>query len=169
MTALNLKGTHITKFDANPPDIVNAREHGGVVKYVGDGLDVPILPLNSVVILAKLPADARVLSLKFASTDLGTTGEIDIGIYRKTREGAYAVAHTGSEDAFAEDVDVNAAAVALTEYRFSALANDTLNKPLWALAGLSARPEYNDMYIGISVPEVTTAAGKVAIQVLYTE
>lgn len=159
-------GTHITKFDANPPTPVNARQHGGVVKYIGDTFELADTANGEFAIVAKLPIDSMLVSLKAAFDDLGTAGTVDIGFYRKAVDGTYVVVDA---DAIANNLDVNSAAVALTEYRFSVKGIETMNQSIWELAGLSARPAYTDMYIGLTTDTGTTAAGTATIQVLYTE
>ena len=36
---------------------------------------------NTVIVLARVPVDAKVTSIKFWSDDLGTTGDINCGLY----------------------------------------------------------------------------------------
>lgn len=160
------KGTHITDFDATPPDVVKSRLHGGVLKAAVDTTAHSTLGAGDIHHVFKLPIDAIIHSLKFASDDLGTTGTVDIGIYKKNVDGTYSAV---DDNAFADAIDVNAAAVALTEYRFSAKNINTANQKLWELAGLSARPSYEDMYISLTFDAATTAAGDTTLMVQYTE
>lgn len=160
------KGTNITNFDATPPAVVNARLHGGVLKAIVDTIELPDTANADDAILAKIPVDAVLFSLKLASDDLGTAGTIDIGFHKKNADGTYTAVDA---DAIANNIDVNAAAVALTEYRFSVKGIETAMQPAYTLAGLSARPDYNDLYISVTTDTGTTAAGTVSLQVLYTE
>lgn len=159
-------GTHITKFDATPPATVNARQHGGLVKYIGDTFELADSANADFAIVAKLPVDSMLVSLKAAFDALGTAGTVDIGFYKKNADGTYAVVDA---DAIANNLAVSTTAVALTEYRFSVKGIETMNQSVWELAGLSARPAYTDMYVGLTTDTGTTAVGTATVQILYTE
>jgi len=160
------KGTHITDFDSKPFDTVNARLHGGVLKAAVDTFTLTDTADGDVAHVFKLPIDAILHSVKFACDDLGTAGTVDIGFYKKNADGTYTAVDA---DALANNIDVNSAAVSLTEYRFSAKDIDTANQALYTLAGLSARPAYEDLYISLTTDTGTTADGTVTMQVQYTE
>lgn len=160
------KGNHITNFDATPFTSVNSRLHGGVLKAAVDVFELGDTANDDAHIVFKLPIDATLLSVKMAADDLGTGGTINIGFHKKNSDGTYTAVDV---DAIASAIDVNAAATGLTEYRFEAAAIDTADQPAWELAGLSARPAYGDIYLSISTPAGTTAAGTVAMQIQYTE
>lgn len=160
------KGTHVTNFDAKPPLTVPSRQHGGVVKYAGDTLELADTANNDTAVIIKLPIDAVIQSIKFACDDLGDAGTVDITFFYKNADGTYTEIADGL---IANGIDVNAAAVSLTEYRFSVKNINTVNQSAWELAGLSARPAYGDIYLGVTTDTGTTAAGTVTMQVLYTE
>lgn len=159
-------GNHITNFDATPPNSVNSRLHGGVLKAAVDQFELADTADDDNHIVFKITVDSILHSVKMATDDLGTAGDIDIGFYYKAADGTYTIIDV---DAIASAVDVNAAATALTEYRFEAAGIETADQPAWELAGLSAKPAYEDIYIGISTVEGTTAVGTVAMQIQYTE
>lgn len=160
------KGTHITNFDATPKTAVNARLHGGVLKAAVDQFELGDTADGDIHHVFKLPVDAIIHSVKMAADDLGTAGTIDIGFYKKNSDGTYTAVDA---DAIASAIDVNAAATGITEYRFEAAAIETADQPAYELAGLSARPDYADIYLSLTTPTGTTAAGTVAIMVQYTE
>lgn len=160
------KGTHITDFDSTPFDSVNARLHGGVVKAAVDTFELADTANGDFALVFKLPIDAILHSIKFASDDLGAAGTVDIGFYRKKADGTYVAVDA---DAIANNIDVNTAAVSLTEYRYSVKGIETATQPLYTLAGLSARPEYAELYIGLTTDTGTTAAGTVTMYAQYTE
>ena len=159
-------GTHITKFDATPPETVNSRQHGGVIKGCVDSFELADTANDDAHIVFKLPIDAILYSVKMAADDLGTAGTIDIGFFKKDNDGTYSAVDV---DAIASAIDVNAAATGLTEYRFEAADINTALENCWELAGLSARPAYEDIYLGISTPAGTTAVGTVTMQIQYAE
>ena len=160
------KGNHVTNFDSTPPLTVNSRQHGGVVKYAGDTLELADTANNDTAVLIKLPIDAVIQSVKFACDDLGTAGTVDITFFYKNSDGTYTEI---SDGLIANGIDVNAAAVGLTEYRFSVLNINTVNQSAWELAGLSARPAYGDIYIGVTTDTGTTSAATITLMVQYTE
>jgi hypothetical protein len=160
------KGTHITNFDATPFNSVNSRLHGGVVKNITDAFELADTANADFAIVAKLPVDAIIKSIKFACDDLGTAGTVDIGFYTKAADGTYTAVDA---DAIANNIDVNAGAVALTEYRYSVKGIETANQAAYTLAGLSARPDYTDIYVGLTTDTGTTQAGTVLIDIDYKE
>lgn len=160
------KGTHITNFDSLPPAAVNSKLHGGVLKTAVDTFELADTANGDIAHVFKLPIDAVLHSVKFASDDLGTAGTVDIGFYRKANDDTYVVVDA---DAIANNIDVNAAAVALTEYRYSVKGIETATQELWQLAGLSARPSYGDIYVSLTTDTGTTTAGTVTMYVQYTE
>lgn len=160
------KGTNVTNFDTTPRSTVNSRLHGGVVKSIVDASELGDTANDDSHILAKLPIDAVLKSVKFACDDLGAAGTVDITFFKKNADGTYTELADGS---IANGIDVNAAAVALTEYRYSVKGIETAMQPAYTLAGLSSRPAYNDIYIGLTTDTGTTAAGTVLIDISYTE
>lgn len=160
------KGTSITNFDSTPFTSVNSRVHGGVIKGIVDTFEFADSANADVGIIAKLPIDAVIYSLKMGFDDLGTAGTVDIGLFKKNADGTYTAVDA---DAFANNIDVNTAAVAMTEYRFSVFGIESAMKSTWELAGLSARPAYEDLYVGITTDTGTTAVGTVSTQILYAE
>ena len=124
---------------------------------------------NSILPFFKIHVDANISSLRFASDDLGTTGDINIGFYPGTIAAASLLeANAVDEDALASAIDVNAAAVALTEIRYQVKAIETVQKKAWELAGLSARPVYDTFWVAGTLSEATTAAGDVILVCHHT-
>lgn len=160
------KGTHITKFDSTPTETVNSRFHGGLLKASVDVFELADTANDDAHIVFRLPVDAVIHSVKMATDDLGSSGTVSIGFYKKDTDGSYTAVDV---DAIASLIDVATAATVLTEYRFEAAAIDTALEPAYELAGLTARPAYGDLYIALTTPTGTTAVGTVALQVTYTE
>ncbi len=161
------KGTHITDFDSNPPDVVNARLHGGVIKRVKDAFEIADTANADSVILFRLPIDAVVDRVYFGCDDL-TSGTVDIGVYKKNNDGTYTAV---DDDCFASAIALGSGAVAVTDVTYEAgatLIADAM-QPLWERANLSARPEYGDLYIALTTDTGTGATGTVYVEVVYTE
>ena len=160
------KGNHITDFDSQPADVVNSRLHGGVLKHARDQFELTDTANGDIAHVLKLPIDAVIPSIKFASDDLGTAGTVDIGFYKKNDDGTYSAVDA---DAIANNIDVSSAAVSLTEYRYSAKGIETANQTAWELAGLSARPAYGELYLSLTTDTGTTADGTVLLECTYLE
>lgn len=102
----------------------------------------------------KLPVDARVISVRFGCDDLGTAGTIDLGLFR--RDGLNSSTFTVvNANCIANNIDVATAAVATAER----LVVANLGQRAWQIAGLSARPDYDHLFVGITTDTGTTAAG----------
>lgn len=160
------KGTHITAFDTTPSDYVNSRVHGGYVKGAVDTFELADTANGDDHIVFRIPLDSVLLSVKMAADDLGTGGTINIGFHKKNSDGTYTAI---DDDAIASAIDVSAAATGLTEYRFEAADINTANQKAWELAGLSDRPDYQDIYVSITTPVGTTSVGTVTMQIQYME
>ena len=157
-----LKGTHLTKFDATPPDVVEARLHGGNPRHYRDAFEIGNTDSADVTIMFRVPIDEVPVSLKFAHDDL-TSGTLEIGLYRREDDGTYTVEDA---DAFASALALGGGAVALTEILFEAGATriDKGIQSMWEWAGLSARPDYADIYVVITHTVGTGADGTFLLQ-----
>jgi len=162
----NYLGKNITKFDAKPAVAVDARLHGGYNKGAVDTFELAATSDDDTVMVFRLPVEAIVKSLKFGCDDLGTAGVVSLGLFTKGNDGDYKVVKA---DAFADDVDVNSAAVPMTEMRFEKANISTITDTAWQLAGLTKRPAYSDLYVGITVTTGTTATGTVSLEIVYSE
>lgn len=161
------KGTHITNFDATPPAVVNARLHGGVVKKCVDAFEIADTGNGDYYILFRLPIDAVLDKIELACDNL-TSGAIDLGFYTADGDGTYTVV---SVDCLADGVSLGSGAIALTDYTYNDAATDISKamQPIWQRAGLSARPAYGDLFIGLTTATGTGATGTVLVKVYYTE
>lgn len=126
--------------------------------------------IHGLLVFYKIPVDANIQSLKLASDDLGSTGTLDIGFYPSTKlpeNLVYGDAVGSGTATIASAIDVNAAAVAMTEYRYSVPNIDTTGKKAWELAGLSAKPSYSHFWVAAHAAAATTAGGTVASTCAY--
>ncbi len=161
----NTLSTNLTNYAATPPLVINGRLDGGLSKRNFDTVEAPVLSINDTVMLARVPVDAVLGSIQLATDDLGTTGILDYGFYKRNADGTFTAVLAA---AIATGLDVNAAAVAFTERRFSVLDINTVQKQAWELAGLSVRPSYDYLYIGLVATTATTAIGTVSQKLEYT-
>lgn len=115
---------------------------------------------NCVMVFFKIPVDANIISMGFASDDSGTTGLVNVGLYPGNLDPAALVdTQAVDEDCIGTVIDVNTAAVARTEIRYETLNIDTCGKKAWELAGLSARPAYGDFFVCATTAAAFTATG----------
>lgn len=160
----NTNATAITLLEQTPPKQPHSKLFGGKAHKMVQTVEAPILALNDTVTVFRIPVDCVIHSLKFASDDLGTTGDLNVGFSRTLTDGGAAV----DADALATAIDVNAAAVALTEIRYEVKGIETAEQEAWQLAGLSARPTYGQFDIVLTASEATTAAGTITMYLEYT-
>lgn len=156
-----LKGTHVTDFDSTPFDVVRSRLHGGNTKHYRDAFEIGNTDNGDVTIVFKVGIDEVPTSLKYAHDAL-TSGALDIGLYKKNADGTYSAV---DDNAFADSIDPSSAA-ALTEALYEAAATNiaNANKTMWEWAGLSARPDYAELYVAITHDTGTGADGTFLLQ-----
>ncbi len=156
------KSTAVSNSQASPPVTTTVR---GLLHSVADTMevsngadgDVAILKLN-------VPVDAKLRSVRLATDDLVGDALASVGFYKANDDGTFTEV---DKDLIANDVDVNDAALAMTELRFSIADIATVNSKVWQLAGLSAKPTYADLYVAVTFETDTEAAGTVTLIVDY--
>lgn len=152
------KSTLVSNAQASPPVVGTNR---GLTITTVDTMEVSDGAAADVAILSvRLPVDAILPSVKIATDDFGTSTTMDVGLYLANADGTFTAI---SAACIGSAIDVATAAVALTEIRFETKNIDTVKKKVWEIAGLSARPAYGELYLGVSFPAETTAAGTVSV------
>lgn len=161
----NTNSATITEFVAQPATFPDVGTHGARKRWLCETISLAAQSANDTVMMVRIPVDAYIPSIKLASDDLGTTGTIDIGFYQAATSSG--VGTVVDADAIANNIDVNSAAVALTEYRFSVKGIETAKQKAWELAGLSEKPAYAFFDVGLTFDAATTATGDVTLMVDY--
>lgn len=156
---------NITNQDARPPAINDSKLDGGILRCIMDTIEVPDTADNDVCILARVPVDACLVGVELATDDCGSAGTADLGYFKRNSDLTYTAVDANN---LASGLDINTAAVAFTQRRFSAANIDTVRQKVWELAGLSARPAYDYLYIGLTTTTGTTTIGTASIKVFYT-
>jgi hypothetical protein len=145
--------------DAIPPTVIDPKSGpSGTQTFVGT-FELDDTGNGDSGIFLPISVEAVLPSIKLAFDDLGTAGTVDIGLFKKEVDGTYTAVDA---DCFANNIDVNSAAVGFTEYRFSIKGIETVAQKAWALAGLSSRPAYAELFFGVTTDTGTTAAGTVS-------
>jgi len=141
------------------PQVANpANELGGVVRIAqgnvalaaGDSTD------DDIVMLAPIPTNATLVSVRVGSDNLGGTCTYNVGFY--TNAGVVV-----DEDALATDV---ADAAGVAELRYEVADLNTTGQQVWELAGQSSDP--NDVYyIAATFSATGGSAGDMAFIIEY--
>jgi len=158
-------GTHVTDFDSTPFDVVDARLHGGLLRTISCVDEVPDTANADVLILARIPIDAVVKSVRSGNDALGA-GTMDLGLYKKNADGTYTAV---DDNCFADAIAVTGAN-ALTDVTYEAGATliADRNKPAWQRANLSTRPEYGDLYLAATFDTGTSSVATLLVELDYT-
>lgn len=157
------KGTHITSFDSKPPTIVDSKFHGGQLLRFADTHEIADTENADSVIMIALPVDMVIDDIQFAADNL-TSGNADVGLWKKNADGTYTAV---DDDCFASQISFGSGAIARASILHEAAAAniDKVNKKVWEWANLSARPAYDNLYVGLLNDTGTGAAGTVSLWV----
>lgn len=143
---------HTAAFQTEPVSNVDAKSFGGRIRALYDEFTVTAaLALNDKIYMGRLPKGAKIIEVVLASTDLGSTGDVDVGY-----EYVDSASGTSDPDAFLDGVDVNAAAVT---HVMSAKAN---------MAGFGVEMA-GEAYALITMSEASDAtSGTIKLCIYYT-
>ena len=161
----NVNTDLVTNFVAVPQVLNSASQLHGV-KRVATGtiaLDAGDLSANDTVMLAPIPSNASITSIKLFNDDLdsGTTLTTDVGIYTT----AVAVVDA---DAYASAItDLRGAVKTGTEVAFEARDINKMGQKVWQDAGLTSDPALT-YFVGISFPAAGDTAGDLSFIIEYT-
>jgi hypothetical protein len=160
----NVNTDLVTNFVAVPQVLNSASQLHGV-KRVATGtiaLDAGDLSANDTVMLAPIPSNASITSIKLFNDDLdsGTTLTTDVGIYTT----AVAVVDA---DAYASAItDLRGAVKTGTEVAFEARDINKMGQKVWQDAGLTSDPALT-YFVGIGFPAAGDQAGDLSFVIEY--
>jgi hypothetical protein len=160
----NVNTDLVTNFVAVPQVLNSASQLHGV-KRVATGtiaLDAGDLSANDTVMLAPIPSNASITSIKLFNDDLdsGTTLTTDVGIYTT----AVAVVDA---DAYASAItDLRGAVTVGTEVAFEARNINKMGQKVWQDAGLTSDPALT-YFVGIGFPAAGDQAGDLSFVIEY--
>lgn len=158
------KSNLITNSDATPVVMNDVGLSGGRMRVAQDNFEVAAADFDAdgdIIRLCRLPVNARVLSIKLWSDDMGGSGTLDCGIYPTDSD------TPKDDDFYATDFDSSGQATDGAELRFEAANIDTLGDKLWENAGDSSNPggHYD---ICLTAEAGFSNAFTCAFQVVYT-
>ena len=160
----NVNTDLVTNFVAVPQVLNSASQLHGV-KRVATGtiaLAAGDLSANDTVMLAPIPSNASITSIKLFNDDLdsGTTLTTDVGIYTT----AVAVVDA---DAYASAItDLRGAVKTGTEVAFEARDINKMGQKVWQDAGLTSDPALT-YFVGIGFPAAGDQAGDLSFVIEY--
>lgn len=160
-----LKSPAITNDDATPRVINDAGVDGGAIRSkIGYVTAAASDDTSSVYRFVRVPSNAYIRAVKFASAASGATGQVNIGVHQTPANGGAVV----DADLFATALDPGGAAIALTDVTFESgeYTYAEAHKPLWEVLGLSADPN-RDYDITASVAETIADATLMYLEVQY--
>jgi hypothetical protein len=161
----NANSDLVTNFVAVPQVLSSAQQLHGVKRVAAGTIALAVADLgaNDTVMLAPIPSNASITSIKIFNDDLdsGTTNTADVGIYKQDLSvvdaDAYASAITTLRSANTTGVEV----------AFEARDINKCGQKVWQDAGLSADSGLT-YFVGLSFPAAGDTAGDLSFVIEYT-
>ena len=161
----NANSDLVTNFVA-VPQVLNPAQQLHGVKRIAQGtiaLAVGDIGANDTVMLAPIPSNASIASIKIFNDDLDSSTVItaDVGLYKQDLTVVDA-------DAYASAItDLRAAVKTGTEVAFEARDINKMGQKVWQDAGLSSDPALT-YFVGIGFPAAGDQAGDLSFIIEYT-
>ena len=161
----NANSDLVTNFVA-VPQVLNPAQQLHGVKRIAQGtiaLAVADIGANDTVMLAPIPSNASISSIKIYNDDLDSSTVItaDVGLYKQDLTVVDA-------DAYASAItDLRAAVKTGTEVAFEARDINKMGQKVWQDAGLSSDPALS-YFVGIGFPAAGDQAGDLSFIIEYT-
>lgn len=163
MAVVNTKSTIITNLDTSPPVLNEVTSYGGRVRSQCGTVEVAAADDDgSVYRFARVPSNARIISIKRYNDAITAATVYDLGLYQTAANGGAVV----SQEAYGSDIDINAGTTVGVEHAFEARNIDKIANKVWQDAGLTAdsQREYD---ICLTASTVGSAAGTISLEVQY--
>jgi hypothetical protein len=161
----NVNTDIVTNF-VTVPQVLNSAQQLHGVKRVAQGtiaLAAGDLSASDTVMLAPIPSNASITSIKLFNDDLDSSTVItaDVGLYKQDLSVVDA-------DAYASAItDLRAAVKTGTEVAFEARDINKMGQKVWQDAGLSSDPALT-YFVGIGFPAAGDQAGDLSFIIEYT-
>lgn len=167
MAVVTLKSAQITNRDASPVVFNNAGVARGDLRAFTARVQTNADDsANSKYLFGSIPSNAVPFSLRLYCDDSGTTGDMDVGLYRNTADGGAVV----DADFFASAVDINAAALNGSDILFEsgAYSIEEAEKMVYQALGLTADPGIEYDVVG-TLTEAVTAATDIVLKLAWAQ
>jgi len=160
-------GATLTNRGLSPATINSGQTYAGAVYRAAEVIEIADTANADTTILLEVPTDGFPFQLFYASDDL-TSGTSNIGLFYESSPSVFTAV---DDDCFATLIAQGSGAVARADVILEAAATNIskLKKTFWEWGGLSARPAYEKMYIGIANATGTGATGTVSLECFYTK
>lgn len=167
MAVVTTKSAAITNRDATPVVINTAAKTDAVIRQakglvaVANGDSI-----GSKLIFCSVPSNAVASSVLLTTADVGTTGTMDVGLYRTTKDGGTVV----DADFFGSAVSISGGALARSDITHESTVYPYTNKekPLWEALGLASDPCVDYDVVG-TLTAASDAAGTLLLEVEFTQ
>ena len=162
----NVNTTLVTNFLASPPSLNPTHQLGGSMRVASGTIALAAgdLSATDTVMLAQIPTNASVVSIKLYNDDLdsGTTNTCNVGLY--TADGNVTAKDA---DCYASAItDLRAAVVVGTEVAFEARNVNLMGQKVFEDAGDSTDPG-GYYLLGLAFPAAGDAAGDLSWLITY--
>lgn len=157
----------VANFEATPKVQNATQELAGRVRVAQGTIAMGTgdLDLNDIVMLAPVPTNASILSIRLASDDLDSNGSPALAF----NVGLHDLGGSAKDaDTYASAITLGQAATVFTEYRFEAANINTCGQRVWEDAGDTSDPG-GQYYLSmtVSTAAATAAAGDLSFIVEY--
>ena len=162
----NVNTTLVTNFLASPPSHNPVYQLGGVMRVASGTIALAAgdLSANDTVMLAQIPTNAAVVSIKIYNDDLdsGSTNTCDVGLF--TADGDVTAK---DDDCYASAItDLRAAVLTGTEVAFEARNVNLMGQRVWEDAGDTTDPG-GYYLIGLTFDAAGDTAGELSWLITY--
>jgi hypothetical protein len=165
MAVVTVKSTQITNRDATPKVLGTAVQGAAIQHARGVCAITSGDSIGSKYIACSVPSNAKVVSVRISSPDIGTTTAADVGLYQTTLNGGAVV----DADFFASAQALNAGPYLKTELSQESgvytIAN--MEKALWEALALTTDSQ-RDYDVVATLTAAADGTGSVLIEVDYT-
>ena len=156
--------TLVSNFEASPQEMNSAHQLHGVMRVAQGTIALATgdLDASDIVMLAPIPTNASITSIRLASDDLDSATTLTWHVGLHTTAGVAVDA-----DCYATSITLGQAATAFTEYAFEQRDINKTGQRVWQDGGVTADPK-GLYYLSMTVATAPTAvAGDIAFIVTY--
>lgn len=166
MAVVTTKSTAITNRDATPVVLnAGAISKGGLKNALGVVTAANGDSIASKYLFCSIPSNAKVRSVLVSCPDIGSTGTMDLGLYKSTADGGAVV----DADFFKAAIDTHSGALTKSEVVFGNIITPAnCEQSIWQLLGLSSDPNLVYDVVG-TLAAAQDAGGAIAVEVVYAE
>ncbi len=166
MAVVTTKSAAITNRDAQPVVLNNAAvTRAPLKKAIGVVAAVSGDDIASKYVFCSIPSNAIVNSATVSCPDIGTTGTMDLGLYKNTADGGAVV----DADFFKAAIDTHSGALTKSGVMYGNVITVALSQSrVWQLLGLASDPGLVYDVVG-TLAAAQDGSGSISVEVTYAE